>query len=100
MNLTWGGDIPHQLEFFWKFFSGFENLITLGVILRHLEAKFKHFKVLKTHRGGVISTLVPHYFFSGRNPVILLVVLKPVSPAVILGVESLAVILGIVKSYY
>jgi hypothetical protein len=29
MNLTWGGgDIPHQLEFFGKFFSGFENLKT------------------------------------------------------------------------
>jgi hypothetical protein len=40
MNLTWG-DIPHQLEFFWKFCSGFENLITLTLsgILRHLEAE-------------------------------------------------------------
>jgi hypothetical protein len=26
MNLTWGGGIPHQFEF-WNFFSGFENLI-------------------------------------------------------------------------
>jgi hypothetical protein len=27
MNLTWG-DIPHQLEVFFTFFSGFENLTT------------------------------------------------------------------------
>jgi hypothetical protein len=31
------GDIPPQLEFFWKYISGFENLIS--VILRHLEAE-------------------------------------------------------------
>jgi hypothetical protein len=43
MNLTWGGgDIP---------LSGFENLITLSVSLRYLEAEFKHFKMLKTHQG-------------------------------------------------
>jgi hypothetical protein len=33
------GHIPPQLEFFGKFVSGFENLIKLSVILRHLEAK-------------------------------------------------------------
>jgi hypothetical protein len=33
------GGYPPQLEFFGKFFSGFENLITLSVILRHLEAE-------------------------------------------------------------
>jgi hypothetical protein len=39
MNLTWG-DILHQLEFFGKTFSGFENLITgISGILRHLEAE-------------------------------------------------------------
>jgi hypothetical protein len=34
-----GAISPHQLEFFGNFFSGFENLITLSVILRHLEAE-------------------------------------------------------------
>jgi hypothetical protein len=45
MNLTWR-DIPspHQLEFFRTFFSGFENLITLSVMLRHLERKQKAFQ--------------------------------------------------------
>jgi hypothetical protein len=34
------GDIPHQPEDFKKnIFSGFENLITLSVILRHLDAE-------------------------------------------------------------
>jgi hypothetical protein len=38
-NDSMGGYPPH-LEFFWNFFSGFENLITLvSVILRHLEAE-------------------------------------------------------------
>jgi hypothetical protein len=34
-----GGGYPHQFEIFWKFVSGFENLITLSVILRNLQAE-------------------------------------------------------------
>jgi hypothetical protein len=52
------GDIPHQLELFFKFFSsGFENLINLSVILRHLEAELSILRCLKLIRG-IISTIL------------------------------------------
>jgi hypothetical protein len=46
-----GGYLRHQLEFFGKFFSGFENLITLTNFKWNFKAfgsRIKHFKVLKT----------------------------------------------------
>jgi hypothetical protein len=43
--------------FFGEKISDFENLI-----LRHLEAEFKHFKVLKTTHQGVISTFKKKLF--------------------------------------
>jgi hypothetical protein len=49
-----GGYPPHQLEFFGNFYSGFENLITSG-ILRHLEAELSILRCLKLIRG-VVST--------------------------------------------
>jgi hypothetical protein len=43
---------PQQLEFFWEIsFSGFENLITLSVILRHLEEELSILMCLKLIRG-------------------------------------------------
>jgi hypothetical protein len=47
-----GGIFPHQLELR-GFFSGFENLTTLSVILRHLEAELRCINLIR----GVISTL-------------------------------------------
>jgi hypothetical protein len=46
-----GGYPPHQLEFFGNFLSGFEKLITLSVILRHLEAELSILRCLKLIRG-------------------------------------------------
>jgi hypothetical protein len=62
-----GGDFPPiNLSFFGNFFCGFENLITLSVILRHLEAELSILRCLKLIRG-----LFPHlkkfyfkFFFS------------------------------------
>jgi hypothetical protein len=43
-----GGYPPHQLNFFGKFFSGFEKCN-----FKAFRSKIiKHFKVLKTHQGG------------------------------------------------
>jgi hypothetical protein len=56
-SLKWlKGDNPPQLDFFGNLFSGFETLITLSVILRHLEAELRILRSLKLIRG-VISTL-------------------------------------------
>jgi hypothetical protein len=55
-----GGISPHQLEFFGKFFSGFENLITLTNFKWNFKAfrsRIKHFKVLKTHQGRYFTHL-------------------------------------------
>jgi hypothetical protein len=58
MNYTWG-DIPHQLKFFWNFFSGFENLVTLSVILflRHLEAELSILRYIKVKLIGELFPL-------------------------------------------
>jgi hypothetical protein len=45
------GGYPPQLELFGNCFSGFENLITLSVILRNLEAELIVLRDLKLHRG-------------------------------------------------
>jgi hypothetical protein len=42
-QITEGGISPLNLRFFGNFFSGFEDLISLCAILRHLEAEFKAF---------------------------------------------------------
>jgi hypothetical protein len=75
--MTQGG-YPPQLEFFWKFFSGFENFNNFKCHLKAFRSRIKHSKVLKTHQG-VISTfikkkikflkiLIPLKFISGGNP--------------------------------
>jgi hypothetical protein len=51
MNLTWGGISPINLNVLGNLFSGFENLLTLSVILRHLEAKLTILRCLKLIRG-------------------------------------------------
>jgi hypothetical protein len=43
------------LIFWGNCFSGFENVIILSVILRHLEAELSILRCLKTHHG-IIST--------------------------------------------
>jgi hypothetical protein len=58
--MTWG-DIPHQMSFLEFFSSGFENLITLSVILRHLEAELSILRCLKLIRG-VISNFWVFFF--------------------------------------
>jgi hypothetical protein len=50
-----GGISPINLqgnEFCWNFFSGFENVISLSVILRHLEAELRILKS-KMISGGL-----------------------------------------------
>jgi hypothetical protein len=44
MNLIWGDIPPINLRFLGIFSSGFENLINLCVILRHLETELSIFK--------------------------------------------------------
>jgi hypothetical protein len=44
-------DPPPPRDFFGTFFSGVENLITLSVILRHLEAELIILMCLKLIRG-------------------------------------------------
>jgi hypothetical protein len=44
----WHGGIPHQLEFFGKYFSGLGNLITL-TNFKAFRIRIKHFKVPKSH---------------------------------------------------
>jgi hypothetical protein len=51
-----GGISPLE---FWKTFSGFENLITLSVILRHLEAELIIPRCLKLIRG-----LFPNFVYT------------------------------------
>jgi hypothetical protein len=60
--LKWfkGGISPLNLSFLGNFISGFENLMTLSVILRHLHYRINHSKVLKTHQGQVRGL----YFFN------------------------------------
>jgi hypothetical protein len=50
------GDIPLQLEFFWKFFSGFGNFNNFKCKFKAFRSIINHSKVLKTHQGA-ISTL-------------------------------------------
>jgi hypothetical protein len=68
MNLTWG-DIPPSTCLFGEKISGLENLITLSVTLRHLEAGLCILRCLKLIRR-VISTYLKkqnlkkfNYFF-------------------------------------
>jgi hypothetical protein len=42
---------PHQLDFGGGFFLVFENLITLSVPVRHLEAELKCLKLIRHVRG-------------------------------------------------
>jgi hypothetical protein len=61
--LTWG-DIPINLGKFVFWNSGFENLISLSVILRHLDAELNILtKMLKTHQGGYFHFLNPQIHF-------------------------------------
>jgi hypothetical protein len=53
--------LPHQLELFGKI-SGFENLITLSVILRHLEAELSILRCLKLIRGAISTSKKKIYF--------------------------------------
>jgi hypothetical protein len=62
--MTQGG-YPH------KFVSGFEKLITLSVILRHLEAELSILRCLKLIRGVISTTTTTkfsgNFFLSPSN---------------------------------
>jgi hypothetical protein len=64
-------DIPLNLSFFVNFFSGFENLIPLSVILRHLEAELSIQRCLIKLIRGVISTFKKKFLnpFTTYQPV-------------------------------
>jgi hypothetical protein len=63
------GGYPPQIEFFGKICLGFENLITLSVILRHLEAELLSIlRCFKTQGGYMYFHFFNFCFFNFFNP--------------------------------